>query len=193
MSTVRGVDVWWADLRAVDTRLFGLLDPRERARLDGMERAADRGRFVLGAVLLRVAVAAATGVDARVVAVERGCAECGEPHGAPRVEGVRVSVAHAGPLAVVATAEEPVGVDVEAADRGDDVAAWVEREARFKAGVAEAALGVHPLPAPVPGYIAALAVAGDGREPSVSVHGRAESAAALAALVERGQPERSAR
>lgn len=176
------VDVWWSDLRSVDARLFALLDPRESARLEAMDRAADRGRFVLGAALLRIAVGAATGVDPRSVGIERTCAECGGPHGAPRVDGVRVSVAHSGALALVGTAGTGVGVDVEAVGRGDDVERWVVDEARFKTGVdpAEPVTSMM-LSVPLTGYVAALAVAG-AVDPQVAVHDLAESSAALERL-----------
>lgn len=184
MATRSGqvVHLWWADLRSADARLFGLLDGREAERMDRMDRAADRGRFVLGAVLLRIAVAAATGVDPRSVTVERTCADCGGAHGAPRVAGVRVSVAHAGPLVLVATADVAVGVDVESVDRGDDVARWVREEARFKTGTASSALvTTGMLRPPRTGHLAALAVAGGG-DPEVVTHPIEESASALERL-----------
>lgn len=181
------VDVWWSDLRSVDARLFALLDPRESARLEAMERAADRGRFTLGAALLRIAVGAATGVDPRSVGIERTCAECGGPHGAPRVTGARVSVAHAGPLVLVGTCAVGVGVDVEALARGRDVEGWVVDEARFKTGVGPAEqVTTMMLGAPLTGYVAALAVAGT-REPQVAVHDLEESAAALERLAKGGR------
>lgn len=176
------VDLWWADLRSADARLFALLDDLEAERLDRMDRAADRGRFALGAALLRVAVAAATGADPRAVAVERACADCGGAHGAPRVAGVRVSVAHAGTLVLVGTADVAVGVDVESADRGEDVERWVVEEARFKTGSSPSALvTTGMLRTPLPGYLAALAVAGSGA-PEVRTHPIEESAAALEQL-----------
>ncbi|WP_338750720.1 4'-phosphopantetheinyl transferase family protein [Janibacter alittae] len=183
MATRRGhvVDLWWADLRSADARLFGLLDDRETERLDRMERAADRGRFVLGAALLRLAVGAATGEEPRSVAVGRTCADCGGDHGAPRVDGVRVSVTHAGPLVLVATAADAVGVDVEAADRGDDVARWVLAEARFKTGCPPTQVSAGMVGTPRPGYLAALAVAGHV-DPEVITHPIGETAAALERL-----------
>lgn len=178
------VAVWWADLTAADLALAGGLDPTETARLDGLDRAADRGRFLLGAALLRVAVAAATGRDRRGVVVTRECSDCGQPHGAPRVQGTAVSVAHAAALVVVATATDAVGVDVDRADRGKDMARWVHQEATFKAlsplpGGA-APLRVLPLSPPLPGYLASLAIPA-AQTGGIRVHGLAESAAALRA------------
>lgn len=176
------VDLWWADLRSADARLFALLDHDERTRLDRLATGADRGRLALGAALLRVAVAAATGVTARSVTVERTCAECGRPHGMPRVDGAHVSVSHAGPLVLVATADIAVGVDVESADRGDDVRRWVLDEARYKTGTGpEDPLTAAMVPTPLPGYLAAVAVAG-GHEPRVTAHDVRESAVALERL-----------
>ena len=172
------VDVWWSDLRAMDLRLRSLLDPVEERRADGLASAADLGRFVVGAVLLRVAVAAVTGQDPRGVSIDRTCDECGGPHGRPRVAGLHVSVAHAGPLVLVATSPDPVGVDVEALDRGPGVETWVRDEATFKATGSRDLAGrhVHPLAVPLHGYLAALAFAAGGE---VATHDQEESAKAL--------------
>jgi 4'-phosphopantetheinyl transferase len=169
------VDIWWSDLRAMDRRLLAHLDPVEARRAEGIASAADLGRFVVGAVLLRVAVAAATGQDPRAVSIDRTCDECGGAHGRPRVAGLHVSVAHAGPLVLVATSPHPVGVDVEALDRGPDVETWVRDEATFKA--ADRRAGVLDLTAPLRGFAAALATV-DGAE--VTVHPTEESAQAQA-------------
>lgn len=123
------------------------------------------------------------------IVIDHTCDECGRQHGRPVVEGGPfVSVAHAGVLVLVATCGmSPVGVDVEREARfeGDAQAAqavpganaaqaWVRREARLKAGVQEdrpddarkdrptdAPTDVHllPLETPLPGYVAAVAVA----------------------------------
>lgn len=184
----RVVDVWWADLRSVDARLLAVLDDVEAGRMARIDRDADKGRFVLGVALLRVAVGVATGGDPRSVRVDRTCGECGGPHGAPRVEGVRVSVAHAGTLVLVGTAGGPVGVDVEARHRGDDVERWVLDEARFKTGAGAAEpTGSLVLPAPVPGYLGAVAVAGRCA-PDVVTHDVVESAALLERLARAADP-----
>ncbi|WP_068325764.1 4'-phosphopantetheinyl transferase family protein [Janibacter terrae] len=177
------VDTWWSDLRAMDLDLLPLLDPLEASRAAGIARPADLGRFVVGAWLLRVAVGAATGADPRAVVVDRTCTDCGGPHGRPIVDGVHASVAHAGPLVLVATAPVPVGVDVESGSRGGDIAAWVVQEATFKATGARSPDGVRVvgLQAPLPGYHAALAVGGEavtGDAVDVRAHGPEESALA---------------
>lgn len=177
--------VWWADLTAADAALEAGLPARERARLDELTTGADRARRAVGAALLQEAVRAhrAASEDREapeaLVAVDRTCERCGAQHGRPVVAGgPHVSVAHAGVLVVVATcADAPVGVDVERAARFDhDVARardWVAHEARVKAG-AEGSGAEDPvveLGAPLPGYVAALAVTGTAT-PRVTVRHR---------------------
>lgn len=174
------VDLWWSDLREMDLGLVQLLDPVETRRAREIERPADLGRFVLGAALLRVAVAAASGLGPREVAVDRTCDECSGPHGRPRVPDGHASVAHAGPLVLVATSAVPVGVDVESTARGDGIEQWVREEATFKAtGSRDGHAVVVEVPPPLPGYLAALAAP---LEAVVTVHSIGESARALEAL-----------
>lgn len=93
-----------------------MLDEYERSRAEAFARRDDRSRFVVGAVLLKLAAAAATGGAPQDVIVDRECDQCGRPHGRPRIpgSGVHVSVAHSGSVATVAvTRAGPVGVDVE--------------------------------------------------------------------------------
>lgn len=177
-----GVDVhlWWADLTAADVALEAGLPGPERARLEGLT-GADRARRAVGAALLQQAVRAhrrqsvptrdfsprddAPQDDAgeQEVVVDRTCEECGAQHGRPVVAGgPHVSVAHCGVLVVVATCTDTrVGVDVERVDRFEGAVAaaqaWVRHEALIKAGGPGATL---LLPAPLPGYVAALCVAG---------------------------------
>ncbi|GGB99992.1 4'-phosphopantetheinyl transferase family protein [Cellulomonas carbonis] len=175
-----GVEVWWSSLTAADGDALTLLDATERARLDALDSPADRGRSLVGAALLRVAVAARLGVDPRDVAVDRTCVDCGRPHGAPRVVGpehddvrrtVWVSVSHSGLLVVVALGDAPVGVDVQReADLRADAPAWARHEAEVKLHGAVTARGgliadapdatTTPLATPLAGYAAALATAG---------------------------------
>lgn len=182
------VEIWWATLAAADARLAEMLDATERSRLDSLRRPADRGRSMVGAALLRVAVGAHLGIDPGQVVVERSCPECGAPHGPPRIlrpgQAVPwVSVSHSGLLVVVALGGNgPVGVDVQRIadlpepDPGHG-AAWVRREAMFKAGAAaevgtgaagagsgsggrgrSAEASFLALESPLPGYAAGLAV-----------------------------------
>ena len=164
------VQVWWSSLVAADRALLELLDPTERARVQALERPADQGRSLLGAALLRVAVGEHLGVPPGEVVIDRTCADCGGPHGRPRVLGAgadapQVSVSHSGLLVVVAlSAEVPVGIDVQRVTDLADTAgapdetgaqAWVRREAAFKAGTDRPA--VRLLATPLEGYAAALA------------------------------------
>lgn len=103
-------------------RLRALLDPVERARVEGLRRADDRARFVTGRVLLRTTAAGILGVDPAAVRVRVRCATCGGPHGRPRVDGLETSLAHSGDRVLLAWRERgAVGVDVER--RRDDLEA----------------------------------------------------------------------
>lgn len=187
------VRVWWSTLTAAEHGLLDLLDEVERTRVAALDRPADRGRSLLAAALLRVAVADQLGVGPTEVLVDRRCDDCGGPHGAPRILGPGtarpwVSVAHSGLLVAVAVSPDvPVGVDVQReADLEDpaQVREWVCREAVFKA-VGRAAqqdggAGSDPrvtcqaLHAPLPGYAAAIALP-TGTEPALVVRHWPES------------------
>ena len=109
-------DVWVADLAVSQPALDALLDDVELARADSFLRADDRDRFVVGAALIKLAVAHGTDLPAAAIHVDRQCPTCGKSHGQPRVLAfdVHVSVAHSGSLvAIAATRAGPVGIDVE--------------------------------------------------------------------------------
>ncbi|AEG43229.1 4'-phosphopantetheinyl transferase superfamily protein [Isoptericola variabilis] len=178
------VEVWWSSLVAARHELVGLLDATERARVESLDRPADRGRSLLGAALLRVAAGSWLDVAPGDVVVDRTCADCGEPHGAPRIlqpDAPWVSVSHSGVLAVVALCSDgPVGVDVQRVAELDDPAdgsAWARREAAFKAGtagphaIAPNAVAPdaveHELRSPLAGYAAALVAPAPAGEPVV--------------------------
>jgi 4'-phosphopantetheinyl transferase len=146
------VTVWWAVPGIVGP---DLLTAVEWARRDAYRQPADRDRFTTGAVLLRLAVAARTGLAPAAVPVVRDCPRCGKPHGRPRIEGydVHVSISHSGERVGVAVAGVPVGVDVERirpiaidglatqtlghGERAEDVAEffryWARKESAVKA------------------------------------------------------------
>lgn len=160
------VEIWWAGLSSARVELEDLLDAPERSRLAGLDLPADRARFLVGAALLRTAVGRAVGTPPQRVLIDRTCAECGDPHGAPRVAGgPRVSVSHSGVLVVVATCSDTsVGVDVQRVTEmaGADPVVWTRQESRFKAhGVPESEdpSTTIDLETPLPGYAAALTVA----------------------------------
>lgn len=128
------VAVWWARTGRHDwAGLVPLLDAGERGRLEALRRPEDRERFVLAAALARAALASRLGVPARAVALERGCARCGKPHGRPRLASpaaaVELSITHSGGAVGVAVCDGvPVGLDVEEVGRMDG-------SARLEAGV----------------------------------------------------------
>jgi 4'-phosphopantetheinyl transferase len=102
------------DLRAAHRTL---LSDTELGRAQQYQRAADRDRSLLGAVLLRITAARLLGVPPSGVAVDRTCGRCGVQHGRPQLpgSGLHASVSHSGDIVAVAlTAAGPVGVDVEA-------------------------------------------------------------------------------
>jgi len=174
--------VWWSSLVAADHDLLAVLDETERARVESLERPADRGRSLVGAALLRAAAAAHLGVQPGQLVVDRECHQCGKPHGAPRIIGPGtdvpwMSVSHSGLLVVVALSPHgPVGVDVQrVSDLPDPRAAqnWVRQEAALKAhsGALDPVRPVTPPAAsgdevtiellpPMAGYAAALTALG---------------------------------
>lgn len=167
------VQVWWGSLLDADHELLQLLDATERARIAGLQRPADRGRSMVGAALLRTAVADDLGCAPADVELDRTCPECGEPHGRPRVVGPLpasrttppwVSVSHSGHLvAVVLCRTDPVGVDVQRiSDVEDGVEAWdwVEAEARLKSGISHETTSDQTcrINTPLTGYAAAVTV-----------------------------------
>ncbi|WP_345580538.1 4'-phosphopantetheinyl transferase family protein [Tessaracoccus lubricantis] len=112
------MDIWWADLRSADIRRAGELPAAEAARLDELDAPADRGRRLLGALLLQDAVRVARdSAPGATVEIDRTCDACGAPHGRPRPAdglGPHLSVSHSGLLVVVAAcADAAVGVDVQ--------------------------------------------------------------------------------
>lgn len=114
------VDAWV--LRTTGTTLDrSALSPAERSRADGYQRPEDAALSVGGALLVRAIAGRALGVVPAEVRVDRVCAQCGGPHGVPRVAGAPyLSIAHCtGTVVVAACAGHQVGVDVERADRSD--------------------------------------------------------------------------
>jgi 4'-phosphopantetheinyl transferase len=108
--------VWWADVADHRAGHESLLSATEVERAGRLRRAEDRVRQMLGAVLLRLAVSAATGTPPAGVTVDRTCPRCGEPHGRPALPGtgLHASITHSGDLVGLAlTRVGPVGLDVE--------------------------------------------------------------------------------
>jgi len=144
-----------------EVTLASLLNSRERARLDRIVAEADRGRFLLGAALLRRMVGAHLGIKPENVEIDRTCITCGEWHGQPAIPGLdlQVSVAHSGTLVAVAIAAGyRIGIDVEQV-RGrpaQEIRRWTAAEARFKADPGTD-LAVYDVSAPQAGYLVTLA------------------------------------
>src|SRR6476619_4950811 len=100
------VQLWWADLRDWRPRSFiDHLDTVESGRMNGYQQDADRERFAVGAVLLRLAAAEAMGKRSERIIVDRTCAYCRRAHGRPSIVGaeIGVSVSHSADIVVVAT------------------------------------------------------------------------------------------
>ncbi|NBE54277.1 4'-phosphopantetheinyl transferase superfamily protein [Streptomyces sp. YC537] len=94
-----------------------LLDAEERARAERLRRPADRRLYIAAHVLLRRLLGARLDRDpAGIRYVREPCPGCGAPHGRPAVPGapVHFSLSHSGDLALIALADRPVGVDLEA-------------------------------------------------------------------------------
>jgi 4'-phosphopantetheinyl transferase len=129
MSRSAACHVYWASTSWLRPAHHGLLSDIERDRRDSYLRAADRDRFALGAVILRLVAARHTGLAPEQVEIFRTCERCGENHGPPRIGGapVHVSVTHSGRFAGVAlTRAGPVGIDTEEIKPLDDYADLVE-------------------------------------------------------------------
>ncbi|MHA7861735.1 4'-phosphopantetheinyl transferase family protein [Tessaracoccus sp. Y36] len=160
------MDIWWDDLRSADVGRAAALPDAERARLEELDEPADRGRRLLGALLLQEALRTTRGLPpGATVELDRTCETCGGPHGRPRAAdgmGPYLSVSHSGLLvAVAASYQAAVGVDVQRTAAAGKTWDWVVAEARFKAGLPEGAGVVLRLDPPLAGYTAALAVAAD--------------------------------
>lgn len=105
-----------ADLGWLRPEHHEVLDRAERVQADRFVHGADRFRFVLGAVVARLALAAQLSARPDEVVIDRTCCHCGGWHGKPRIPEGRLhfSVSHSASMVLVAlTAVGPVGVDVE--------------------------------------------------------------------------------
>ncbi|WP_109471719.1 4'-phosphopantetheinyl transferase family protein [Ornithinimicrobium cavernae] len=170
------VQLWWGSLFDADRRLLPLLSAVEQERVASLDRPADRGRSLVGAALLRTVVSHELRCAPDQVRIDRTCAECGEPHGRPRVVGPlqadeqrppEVSVSHSGHLIGVALCRtHQVGLDVQRAvdlPPGTDGWDWVSGEARLKLGAHAEPVSIVSVQPPLPGYRAALSVLSPSR------------------------------
>ncbi|ARI51188.1 hypothetical protein A6E92_02815 [Streptomyces sp. S8] len=108
--------------------LAGLLDVRERARLETLRSAEHRRRFTVAHARTRQALGERLGLPAVRVRFRFG------PHGKPGLDGdaeardLRFSLTHSGELAVVALSRgREVGVDVEHLDPSRDPVRFAAR------------------------------------------------------------------
>ncbi|MFG2594673.1 4'-phosphopantetheinyl transferase family protein [Streptomyces sp. NPDC048462] len=92
----------------------GILDAAELSRAGTLAVEADRLCFVASHVALRMLLGARLGIAPAAVRLTReACPSCGGPHGRPATDGVHFSLSHTRGVALLAFADEPVGVDVE--------------------------------------------------------------------------------
>ncbi len=117
--------MWWGARGHCTPRHQLLLNRAEARRREQYLNAADRDRFTMGVAMSRLILAAHLKINPAEVVIDRTCAQCGEPHGRPRLAGGRgldFSVSHSGDLIAVAVvrdrrhdgaADRSVGVDVE--------------------------------------------------------------------------------
>lgn len=94
-----------------------VLSEDEAQRAAKFLHAADRERYTVAHVMLRLLLAAYLGGDpAALPLFAEACPMCGGPHGRPAVAGeprLHFSLSHGGAFALAAFASEPIGVDVE--------------------------------------------------------------------------------
>ncbi|MGH3682208.1 MAG: 4'-phosphopantetheinyl transferase family protein, partial [Natronosporangium sp.] len=115
-----GVEVWWGRPSQQQPWHLELLDATERQRRAAFRRPADQARFTVATAVLKLAAGQRLGLAAAAVAVDRTCADCGRPHGRPRLPGqdLAASISHSGDRVLVGlTGGAPVGVDVEELSR----------------------------------------------------------------------------
>lgn len=179
------VDLWWAHLHSSGTHLLSYLPPAELTRFHRIPHAADQGRFLVGAALLRLSLSQKMSQKPADIPICRTCATCGENHGKPRLEAttsssIHLSVSHSGMLILIAHSNIPVGVDVQKMLYTDEkgqqqhltaiqAAQWCAREAQYKAtGSFAKTVPTYALTPPKPGYAAALACRDP--QPAIRVH-----------------------
>ena len=123
------VHLWLRETAAVPAEP-DVLDAGERERAARFLREADRDRYTASHLLLRRILARYTGTRPELLRFTReDCPCCGAPHGRPALAdpapGIHFSLSHAGALALVAVATQPVGADVEALPSAESVAGLV--------------------------------------------------------------------
>ena len=103
---------------------MAMLSPAELSRAELSRAGGDS--IIQGRMLLRTLAGELLGLDPRAVPLSATCADCGGPHGQPRIPGLSVSLSHCATAVVaVATAEGHVGVDVEPLEGSTERAAAI--------------------------------------------------------------------
>ncbi|GAA5111944.1 4'-phosphopantetheinyl transferase family protein [Haloechinothrix salitolerans] len=114
-------EVWWSRPLASADNYLSTLDDTELGRFDAYRQDADKLRFLTGRVLARFAAARWLGTEPAAITLDATCADCGKPHGKPRVIGpddIELSLSHSGArVGIAVTAGVSVGLDVEATSR----------------------------------------------------------------------------
>lgn len=116
----RECQVWWARPSAALPVLLDLLDEGERARWSRFLREEDKARYLVSHAMLRLVLAAHSGIPPRDIRFSTICRYCGQSHGKPELAegdgGLQFSLSHSGEQAVVAVCRAvPLGIDVEQA------------------------------------------------------------------------------
>jgi 4'-phosphopantetheinyl transferase len=123
---VTACEVWWAGPDAARPELAEVLSPEERARLARLQREADRDRYLVAHALLRAVLGLRVGVAPAAVGLAVG--DDGKPRLADPAAACEFSLSHSGSrIVVAATADTPVGVDVERIHPERDVARMFSR------------------------------------------------------------------
>jgi len=101
-------------------RFRALLSPSENERFDSYRNDADRRRFLTGRTLARFVLAEQLDMPAARIEFDATCADCGKPHGPPRLAGSELvfSITHSGERVGLALCHDAaVGLDVEGTNR----------------------------------------------------------------------------
>jgi 4'-phosphopantetheinyl transferase len=121
----RECQVWWVRPDAAAPSLLDLIDEAERARWSRFMREEDKARYLVSHAMLRLLLAAHSGIPPHELRFSTVCRYCGASHGKPELAGsghrLQFSLSHSGQQAVVAVCRGvPLGVDVEEMKPGRD-------------------------------------------------------------------------
>jgi 4'-phosphopantetheinyl transferase len=108
--------VWWADPGAAGPRLAAILSGAEHERWRRFRFDHDRAAYLAAHALTRIVAGGLLGIAPGDVSFETACANCGGPHGKPKMPGgvLEFSITHSRRRVGVAFAHHlPVGIDVE--------------------------------------------------------------------------------